>query len=298
LERIGAPGTVEPGPWEGWYRVRYALDPHARVAVVLPLPGPPETLRNGRAFTSCARTWSTGDDERVELLLVGSPEVLDAYLGPLCAAEVDPGRIRFVPAPPGTSKGGLLNFGAREAACDFLCLWPEWLEVRSERWVDDLVGLASAPGVGVAGGFVRIVDGRLVHGPVVFGDRWPLQAKYGEAGLVFPFLVANFSAHSGPLAVRSETFAELGGLREDLGDLALVDLCLRARNSGLRCALSTEAQFGRPSAGPTLVNDPALLAGFRERWAELDEDPYYNPNFWHGSGDFIPLPSAELTSAE
>jgi O-antigen biosynthesis protein len=298
LERIGCEASVERGPWEGWYRVRYAVDQSARVAVVLALTAPPSSERQARAFTRCAQTWSIGADERVEVLLTGSREVLAAYMGPLSAADVDPGLIRFVPAPSGTAPAAALNAAVRQTDSEYICLWPEWLEVRSEGWCGDLVGLASAPGVGVAGGVVRIIDGRVIHGPAVFGDGWPFPAMYGRAGVAFPFLVANFSALSGPIAMRSETFSELGGLNVELGELAFLDLCLRVRNRGLRCALASEAEFGRPSAAPVLVNDPKLLAAFRERWSELGEDPYYNPNFWHGNGEHTPWPPVQLTWEE
>ena len=92
------------------------------------------------------------------------------------------------------------------------------------------------------------------------------------------------------VATRRETFERLGGLWSELGGLALVDYCLRARGAGLRVVTIADSRLrALPGAGPT--NDLAAVWRLRGAWGSVvARDPYYSPGFLQDRGDFLVRP--------
>lgn len=287
LARTGVDGTVELGPIPYWYRVRHRVDPSIRVTLVIALGSAPASLAEEQALADCARSWSIGARDRVEVILAGTPATVAAHARLLSGPELDAEQFRFCSVDSASAPATLLNAAVRETTTELVVLCQELLEILSDDWFEQLAGIALQPGVGAAGGVVRTPDGRVDRGAFVFGHGWPLEARYGHSGQAFPALVANFRALSGPIMLRRATFTALGGLEDQLGQLALLDLCLRAGQRGMRAALCSEVAFARSALAVPASNDPALLAAVRERWRALGEDGYYNPGFWHGSGDFL-----------
>ena len=287
LTRTGVSATAEMGPHLGWYRVHYKGGANASAAVLVPVATPPRSPEEVRAFADCVRSWPLGGQAGVEVFLAGSADSLQSCLQPLSDLDVDAGPLRFCVFEGAGSSAALVSAAALEADSELLILWPGPLKVKTPDWLEQLLGVALQPEIGVAAGTVRSANGNVDRGAVVFGGGWPLQVMSGQSGLAFPALMANFRAVCGAVALRRDVFATLGGLDSELGDLAAVDLSLRAGQRGLRSVLCSEVEFAWPSGAYGDPNDPALLVGFRERWRSLGEDPYYSPNFWQGRGDFV-----------
>ena len=74
------------------------------------------------------------------------------------------------------------------------------------------------------------------------------------------------------------------------GDLAAVDLALKARAAGLRLVWTPEATFVDPDPhwpSAALTGPPDQVRRLRERWGEaLTDDPLYNPNLDRRVADF------------
>ena len=294
LERTGVGGTVELGPLAGWYRVRPAIERWARVAILLPMPAPPSSAAGQRAFGAMVRAWSLSEHPGVELFLAGSGETLRRCAEGMSLPPIEAGRIRFCEVGPGRHWTELINAAGREADSELLLVSPAAIGPLNGAWWDQLAGLARQPELAAAGGTLLGPHGEIDRGAVIFGDGWPLQVARGRRDFAYPFLLGNFRALNGPLAIRTALFESLGGLDRELGELAIADLCLRAGDRGLRSVLCGEASFGAPMGAPP-APAPALLAAFRRRWRALGPDPYFNPGYWQGRGDFIPGPA--VTSA-
>lgn len=91
------------------------------------------------------------------------------------------------------------------------------------------------------------------------------------------------------MMVRRSVFEEAGGFNEALRDAFNdVDLCLRMRELDYRVLYTPYAElYHHESASRTHERNPEESVYMHERWGEtLREDPYYNPNFSNGSGDF------------
>jgi GT2 family glycosyltransferase len=82
----------------------------------------------------------------------------------------------------------------------------------------------------------------------------------------------------------------VGGFDEEFPiDFNDVDYCLRLRRAGFRIVYTPYAQIYHhesASFGPR-AQDPAGVEEMRRRWgAELDDDPYYNPNLTRDYADY------------
>ena len=101
--------------------------------------------------------------------------------------------------------------------------------------------------------------------------------------------VYNVSAVSGVLATRRDTYQQLGGLNPQFRELALIDYCLRATDTGQRVVIVPDARL-RATGPDTTTNDLPAIWRLRQSWAQTHtHDPYYNPNYRTDRGDFEPI---------
>ncbi len=103
--------------------------------------------------------------------------------------------------------------------------------------------------------------------------------------------VCNYSAVTAAcMMIRKAVFEEAGGfdetnLKVNFND---VDLCLRLRERGYYNVYTPYAELRHyESASRGYKNSPEEALHIRRRWGRMiDSDPYYNPNFALGEGDF------------
>jgi GT2 family glycosyltransferase len=286
--RVGVEAETEVGAVPGWYRVRHAVDKWTRLAVLMPLAAAPCDPAERAGFVTAMTSWSLGDRPGTEILLAGQPAAIAASVEPLSDREIEGAQIRFCPDAGARSWPERVNAAARESDAELLLIAPAVIAATGEAWWETMLGFARRSGIAAAGGTLTGPRGEVARGGVVFGDGWPLPVAEGRReGFAYQFLYGNFRALGGPVVMQHDVFEELGGLDPVHGDLAVVDLCLRAGLRGLRSVLCTEATF-TPALGLPPAPAPALIAAFRERWRSLGADPYFNPSYWQARGDFIP----------
>jgi GT2 family glycosyltransferase len=265
LARTGRAARVERSLYS-FYRVRYALpDPTPSIAVVALAPHAP------------------GLQDLVGRGAVGLSVELAG-----------------VPAGTPASLGARLDGAVRASRAEVVVLLGPRCEPRP-GWLEELVSHAVRPEVGVVGGRVLTARGRVLQAgylldlglecPVVDAHRGLPAAAPGHFGRAL--LVQNLSAVSAAcLALRREVYEALGGL--DAGafpdGLFDVDLCLRARERGLRIVFTPHAAVVRPGdEDPSWPRLGTLDARERLRraWGErLPRDPCWHPEMDRRSGDF------------
>lgn len=286
LERTGRTAEVQFGTFPGLYRVVHEVDPSLTVAIVLALAAdgpPPEVL------TETARSWSTQSHPTWEVVLAAPPEALHAHAHALRAGGVEHSRITTVATDPAPDPIAALASAAGACRAEHLVLMQSPAVGLTHDWMTRLAGYCTDPAIGAAGPVVLSADGRIERAGVAVTGGLPLFLLHGLDAIMGGPTVLNVSAVTGVVATRRETFEQLNGLRSDLGELALVDYCLRATASGLRIVTIPDARLRAiPDAGP--VNDLAAIWRLRSAWGPaVARDPYYNPGYRQDRGDFTPV---------
>ena len=272
FKRSGRPGKVKPLNLLGCYRRRPAPAPGA-VAALLAVTADDDA----EAVARCATELASAGDAGVILACAGA-----------AAAELATGvEATVVVGPDGASRAELLDLAAAAATgADWLLAVADPVAGATAGWLDELLTVAAIDGVGAVGAVVVSAAGRIEDGGVTIADGLMLIGDL-DAELAFDdpqrasstqTLVRDVSACSGPLLFAAATHAELGGLAEGgFDELAGADLCLRARERGLRVAVTPNARLER--LRPARPCSIAERLSFQRRWWSPDTDPYYHPEF-------------------
>jgi GT2 family glycosyltransferase len=231
---------------------------------------------------------------RFEVVIVDNGTEDAATLAYLEAIESRP-ETRVLRRPGPFNFSSLINAGAEFARGPVLMLLNNDCEVIQPDWLQRLSAWASMPGVGAVGAKLLYADGSIQHAGVALGlggeaghrDRKRPRDHPGNLDrLAVPHEVAAVTAAC--LAVRRDTFHELGGFDEAL-PVAFndIDFCLRLLRRGMRNILdpgavlihAESASRGRDD-GPRRARFLREAALFRERWGDmLLDDPYLHPMF-------------------
>lgn len=297
FNRLGVDVQVEYG--EHGYRVRYALpSPPPLVTLIVPTRNALGLLRR------CIESIRTATEyPSWELLVVdnGSDdrETL-AYLEQLGRHD----RIRVLRDDREFNYAALNNQAVAAARGELVGLVNNDVEVMSPGWLDEMVALATQPGVGAVGARLWYPDKTLQHGGVILSPRVGAvhahrqlpRGKHGHGGRAV--LVGSFSAVTAAcLVVRRSIYLEVGGMDEVNLKVAFndVDFCLRLREAGYRNVWTPYAELlhresatrGADATAQKRQRFERELAFFRERWREvIEHDPGYNPNLTADAEDF------------
>ncbi|WP_428489738.1 glycosyltransferase [Rhodopila sp.] len=219
-------------------------------------------------------------------------------------------RVRILHAPGQFNYSILNNLAVHEATGDIIVLVNNDIDVIDGGWLRELVSIAVRPDVGAVGPKLLFGDGRIQHAGVVLGvgnhgtgpgvaGHFGYSANRDEIGYFGQYaLTREVSAVTGAcLAMRKAVYEAVGGLDPDNLPVTFndVDLCLRIRAQGLRVIWTPFAElYHLESASRGLDRTPEQVARaareadyMRHQWGpELDNDPFYNPNFRRLDHDF------------
>jgi GT2 family glycosyltransferase len=221
------------------------------VTIVIPTRNRADRL--ARCLASLART--TPPDS-VRLLVVDDGSDEPAALALLAGLPTRTDRqCRVVTAPPSPGAGfdhsRLLNLGAAQADTPLLLLLSPDVEALQPGWLEDLVGWACVPGVGIVGPKLLYPDGTINSAGLGLGraDSLPhtlfAHTSADDLGYVFlPHAARNVAAVSGAcLLTRTALHRELGGFDAQSfpGAYNDADYCLRAARLGWRTVFTPQA---------------------------------------------------------
>ncbi|GGF60510.1 hypothetical protein GCM10007301_20320 [Azorhizobium oxalatiphilum] len=190
----------------------------------------------------------------------------------------------------------ICNNGVDAASGSLICLLNNDMEVVEPGWLDEMVALASLPGVGVVGAKLLFPDRTIQHAGVIAGlfayaGHWFAHSAADAPGIGSRLRSRqNLSAVTGACLMISRTCWDAIGpldaerFAEDCND---IDLCLRAVAAGhelvwtpFACIIHHEsASRGKRRAKAHRERLKAQRARFEARWhASTLVDPHYNPN--------------------
>ncbi|WP_081857822.1 glycosyltransferase [Thiomonas sp. FB-Cd] len=309
FERLGVAAQVQAGPFPPAFRVRWPL-PEVRPLVSVIIPTRDQFPLLQRCIESLIEKTKY---PAYEILIVDNdsqtPEARN-YLAAIEAKEAELGeRLRIIRQPGPFNFSAMNNAAAGAARGEYLLLLNNDTAALHDDWLDEMMGYAVRPDVGIVGAKLLYPDGKIQHAGVILGMRGPAEhpfisrppedrGYFGRAQLT-----QNYSAVTGAcLLVRKSVFEQVGGLDE--GDFKVsyndIDLCLKVREAGLRIVWTPYAllmhegsasQKGQIEGKP----DEAKLKRFAAekdamyaKWLpKLAFDPAYNRHLSLASTEFL-----------
>ena len=204
-------------------------------------------------------------------------------------------RVLHFPGPFNYS--AINNFAVAQTDAPWLLFLNNDVEAIERDWLSAMVEHVQRPEVGAVGARLIFRDETVQHAGIVLGVRGT--AKHAFCG--FPAdapgvcrqlqVTRNYSAVTAAcLLTRREVFESVGGFDEEQLPVIFndVDLCLKMRAAGYFIVYTPFAKlYHDESASRRQSVEPIELGVLRQRWpAEVERDPYYNPNLSRAQADF------------
>lgn len=286
VQRRALCAEVADGKQPGFYRLRYAVDPNARVSIVIP------TKDNADLLRACIQSIESKTSHKAYEILIVDNDSRDPRATDYLATLPHP-VIRSL-EPFNFSR--LNNFAASRATGDYLVFLNNDTEVITPDWLTAMLEFCQQPDIGAVGAKLLFPDGRIQHAGVTLGlgggvAGHPLTGFPRETGHYFSIgnSIRNCSAVTGAcMMTRREVFEAVGGFDESF-PVAYndVDFCLRVRKRGFRIVWTPYAELyhHESSSWDGRITSGAIRM-MKSRWGkELLKDPYYNPNLSLDHGD-------------
>jgi glycosyltransferase involved in cell wall biosynthesis len=282
LQRRGIEGAVEPGLFEGSYRVRPAIGNAPLVTVIIP------TRDNLHYLRQSVRSVFENDHRNFEMIIVNNRSEQEETLDFLESLK-SRGNVQILDFPKPYTFSEINNLGASHANGDYLLLLNSDTEAIRNDWLTAMLEVAQLPGVGIVGAKLLYPDNTVQHAGVVLWHCGPAghlhsrlpQGLHGHFGIVD--MIRNCSAVTAAcMLIRKSLYDELGGLDLDLPvAYQEVDFCLRAWERGYRTAYTPYSLlYHHESVVTGRRVDTRDEAVFRTKWQDrLPSDPFHNPNF-------------------
>ncbi|WP_321884431.1 glycosyltransferase family 2 protein [Paraburkholderia bannensis] len=289
LSRIGAPAVVFAK--EHGHHVQYAV-PEKKPLVSLIIP-----TRNGFDLLSrCVDSIIEKTRYRAfEIIIVDNGSDDRETLAYMAKVSAEHG-VRVIRDDSPFNYSALNNRAVQVARGQFVALVNNDVEVSDGGWLDEVMGNALRPEVGVVGVKLLFTNGTVQHAGVIIGlsgcaDHLHRGLPGDAPGYMARAAVTqSLSAVTGAcLVVRRSLYEQVGGLNER--DLAVsfndVDFCLRVRQAGYTVLWTPHAVlYHHESATRGGDDTPEKVARatreadyIRRSWGDLiANDPAYNPN--------------------
>ncbi|OGW43010.1 MAG: hypothetical protein A2132_00285 [Nitrospirae bacterium RBG_16_43_11] len=249
------------------------------VTILIPTRNNLATLRN------CLESLTKTTYRNYEVIVIDNesddPETI-AYLNTL------PHKVIRISNPYDTFNfAAINNRAANMVTSPYIMFLNDDTEIKSPRWLSQMMGYAQISGVGTVGAKLLFPDGRIQHAGIIHGLYHGLAgpAFKGTSGLDHGYLsyasvVRNYSAVTAACMLTSrELFLKLGGFDEKLYGVAYndVDYCYRLIAGGYRCVYCPDAVLTHHEGYSRGFKDnPTEIANFRKAYREF-KDPYYSP---------------------
>jgi GT2 family glycosyltransferase len=284
----------------GHWRVHYVV-PESPPLVTLIIP----TRNRRELLIRCVESILDKTTYRNFEILIADNESDDPKLNKYYKKAAKRGHFTVLPCPGPFNFSAINNRAVEQAHGEIIGLLNNDLETINPDWLDEMVGHALRPDIGVVGAKLYYPDMTVQHAGVITGIG-------GVAGHAFKHsarrdqgtpqnrahVTHNVSAVTAACAVlRKSVFLEAGGFDENNLKIAFndVDFCLRVQDLGYRNLFTPFAEFiHHESASRGAEDSPDKIARFqtevafmKQRWGKrLLNDPAYNPNLSLETEDF------------
>ncbi len=287
LARRGIAGTVSTDPaCPGVVRIRVTPKSAPRVSIIIPTRNGIELLR--RCLAALRERTRYPNYEVVVIDNRSDDPALKTFL----AAESAAGRLRVMRYDKPFNHSEMNNLAARSAESEMIVLMNNDVEVTSDGWLEQLVGVAGMDAsIAGVGGMLCFPDGRVQHGGILLGIRGLIDHAHKGLDLASPGYggrlqsLQEFCALTGAmLLLKRDAFLSAGSFRAERYPTSYndVDLCLRLRAKGRRFVYTPEVRAIHRETSTRrigLVEEQGFHRTFLEDWGDVARrDPFYNPN--------------------
>ena len=277
----------------GRYRSQFTVQGMPLVSILIPNKDHVEDLRRCLASIREKSTYAN-----YEILVIENNSVeaeTEAYYQRLLREHPD-GRLRILRYPGSFNYAAIHNFAVPQADGEYLILLNNDTEVRSEGWIEELLGLCQQDSVGAVGAKLYYPDGTIQHAGVVLGLCGVASHLFigadgerdGYAGRLVS--VQDYSAVTAAcMMTRKAVYEQVAGMEESLAVAYNdIDYCMKLQTAGWHVLFTPYAELTHYESRSRGLEDTEEkqrrfqeeARRFVQRWeAQLDAgDPYYNPN--------------------
>jgi GT2 family glycosyltransferase len=298
LERTGVQADVRHGYLPGIHRIVHRVDPDVSVAIALAVDG-------ADGLAAAVRSWGRQSHRSWRVVLAAPPSLHPELGAALADAGLDEHRYELLAArgrstpdartapysaSAAASTEALADAAERAAElADHVLLLQTPAAGLTADWLTRLIGYGFQPGIAGAGPLLLGSGGSIAQAGVALPEGLPLHLLHDLPAVSAPPAVTNVSAVSGALLTPAAVLREAGPPDPAFGELALIEYCLRATESGRRVVFVPDARLRMTGPDPTINDLPAMWA-LRARWADRG-DRYYNAGYLTDRGDLAMRPS-------
>ena len=290
LERVGVNGCVSHTPDLGFYRVKYPVQGHPLVSIIIPNKDEKETLEN------CLESIKKNTlYDNYEIIIVENNSTTDEIFEYYKKLSKDP-RIHLICWKKEFNYSAINNFGVKNARGEYLLFLNNDVTVITPDWIGEMLGVCQRKEVGIVGAKLIYPDNTIQHAGCVVGIG-------GIAGHMFVDMPADRTGYlhkasilqdmsavtAACMMMKRSAFDKAGGFTEKLS-VAFndVDLCLKNRKAGYLVVYDPYVKlYHMESKTRGAENDDAKIRRFqseieymRSNWIDIlkNGDPYYNKN--------------------
>ena len=293
-DRLGIRAEVSMTEQWGRYRTKLFVEGTPLVSVIIPNKDHKADLER------CLRSlYEKTSYDNFEILIVENNSTGKEIFRYYKELEENYDNIRVLRWEGAFNYSAINNYAAKEAKGEYLLLLNNDIEVKSEKWMEEMLSYCQREDVGIVGAKLLYPNEKIQHAGVIIG-----MGPSHTAGHIF----YNFPGDQFVYAGRTQTtqdlsavtaacmmtkkslYEELGGMDEDF-QVAFndIDFCLRMREIGKLVVFQAYAElYHHESLTRGYENRPENRKRFKDetrrfksRWKEIlrKGDPYYNPNF-------------------
>jgi O-antigen biosynthesis protein len=287
LQRLGVADAQITFPRLGTVRIVWPPQ-QAKVSIIIPTKNNLALLRACLDSIFCKTTYPD-----YEILVVDNQSDDPAMTRFYESLEQDE-RVRVLHYPHPFNYQTINNWAARQSAGDVLVFLNNDTEVIEPTWLEELVGWAMRPEVGVVGAKLKRPNGKIQHAGMIVGLMGHASHIFEECDdhVYTPFgsidWYRNYLSVTGAcMAVRRTVFDEVDGLDEayivGYGD---IDFCLRVVATGYRVVYTPFAVMLHHEGGTRGLSLPAsdvLRASVKMYGMVRAGDGFFNPNLSYAS---------------
>jgi GT2 family glycosyltransferase len=298
-DRVGIAAAVEAGPAGGLYRMRRPA-PDRHVTVIVPTRGTSAAVWGVDRVLVVEAVRSVierSTHQRLDVVVVADTDTPADVVSGLRAIGGG-GRVTVVGYDRPFNFSDKCNVGAEHATGELLLFLNDDTELIAPGSIAEMAALLEQPDVGIVGAKLLFADGTIQHAGHVYPGLCT-HALIGYPGdTAGPYRMAVVEREcSGVTAaaamIRADVFGAIGGF-----DVALphnfndVDLSLRLRRAGYRIVWTPHAAWYHfESATRDATTSDAERDLVIARWqAEIEHDPYFNPNLAPHRSDWLERP--------